>query len=60
MMKELLEKYGINIDQQTIHVSGERMRAFCTDVSGKWVPVEDVMKLLDRIQELEKQIYGSR
>lgn len=59
-MKELLEKYGINIDQQTIHVSGERMRAFCTDVSGKWVPVEDVMKLLDRINELEQQIYGSK
>jgi len=60
IMKELLEKYGINIDQQTIHVSGERMRAFCTDVSGKWVPVEDVMKLLDRINELEQQIYGSK
>jgi len=60
MMKELLEKYGINIDQQTIHVSGERMRAFCTDVSGKWVPIEDVMKLLDRINELEQQIYGSK
>ena len=59
-MKELLEKHGININQQTIHVSGERMRSFCTDVSGKWVPIEDVMKLLDRIQELEKQIYGSR
>ena len=60
MMKELLEKHGININQQTLHVSGERMRAFCTDVSGKWVPIEDVMKLMDRIQELEKQIYGSR
>jgi hypothetical protein len=60
MMKELLEKHGINVNQQTIHVSGERMRAFCTDVSGKWVPIEDVMKLMDRIQELEKQIYGSR
>jgi len=59
-MKELLEKYGINIDQQTIHVSGERMRAFCTDISGKWVPIEDVMKLLDRINELEQQIYGSK
>ena len=60
MMKELLEKHSININQQTIHVSGERMRAFCTDISGKWVPVEDVMKLVDRINELEKQIYGSR
>jgi hypothetical protein len=60
MMKELLEKHGININQQTLHVSGERMRSFCTDVSGKWVPIEDVTKLLDRIQELEKQIYGSR
>jgi hypothetical protein len=60
MMKELLEKHSININQQTLHVSGERMRAFCTDISGKWVPVEDVMKLVDRINELEKQIYGSR
>jgi len=60
MMKELLEKYGINIDQQTIHVSGERMRSFCTDISGKWVPIEDVMKLLDRINELEQQLYGSK
>ena len=31
-----------------------------TDVSGKWVPIQDVLKLLERIQELEKQIYGSR
>jgi len=60
MMKELLEKHSINPNQQTIHVSGERMRAFCTDVSGKWVPIEDVMKLLDRINELEQQIYGSK
>ncbi len=59
-MKELLEKHGINIDQQTLHVSGEPMRAFCTDISGKWVPIEDVMKLLDRINELEQQIYGSK
>jgi hypothetical protein len=60
MMKELLEKHSININQQTIHLSGERMRAFCTDISGKWVPVEDVLKLLEKIQELEKQLYGSR
>ena len=60
MMKELLEKHSINPNQQTLHISGERMRAFCTDISGKWVPVEDVMKLVDRINELEKQIYGSR
>ena len=60
MMKKLLEKHSINPNQQTLHISGERMRAFCTDVSGKWVPVEDVMKLVDRINELEKQIYGSR
>ena len=60
MMKELLEKHSINPNQQTLHISGERMRTFCTDVSGKWVPVEDVMKLLERIQELEKQLYGSR
>jgi hypothetical protein len=59
-MKELLEKHGINPNQQTLHISGERMRALCTDISGKWVPVEDVMKLMDRINELEKQIYGSR
>jgi hypothetical protein len=31
-----------------------------TDVSGKWVPIEDVLKLLERIAELEKQLYGSR
>jgi len=31
-----------------------------TDTSGKWVPIDEVMKLLERIQELEKQIYGSR
>jgi len=60
IMKELLEKYGIDINQQTIHVSGERMRSLCTDISGKWVPIEDVMKLLDRINELEQQIYGSK
>jgi hypothetical protein len=60
MMNELLEKHNIGINQQTIHISGERMRAFCTDISGKWVPIQDVMKLVDRIHELEKQIYGSR
>ena len=59
-MKELLEKHNVGYNQQTIHISGERMRAFCTDVSGKWVPIEDVMKLLDRINELEQQIYGSK
>jgi hypothetical protein len=31
-----------------------------TDVSGKWVPLQEVQKLLERIQELEKQLYGSR
>ena len=31
-----------------------------TDISGKWVPIQDVLKLLERINELEKQIYGSR
>ena len=31
-----------------------------TDVSGKWVPIEEVLKLLERIQELEKQLHGSR
>ena len=60
MMKELLEKHSINPNQQTIHISGERMRSFCTDISCKWVPVGDVMKLMDRINELEQQIYGSK
>ena len=31
-----------------------------TDVSGKWVPVQEALKLLERIQELEKQLHGSR
>ena len=31
-----------------------------TDVSGKWVPIQEVLKLLEKIQELEKQIYGGR
>lgn len=31
-----------------------------TDVSGKWVPISEVLKLLERIAELEKQLYGSR
>lgn len=31
-----------------------------TDVSGKWVSIEQVMKLLEKIQELEQQLYGSR
>jgi len=31
-----------------------------TDVSGKWVPIQEVLKLLEKIQELEKQLYGSR
>jgi len=59
-MKYLLEKHSIGYEQQTIHISGQRMKDFCTDISGKWVPISDVMKLVDRIQELEKQIYGSR
>jgi len=60
IMKELLKKHSINVNQQTIHISGERMRSFCTDISGKWVPIQDVEKLVNRINELEKQIYGSR
>ena len=36
------------------------MKNITTDISGKWVPIEDVMKLLERIQELERQLYGSR
>jgi hypothetical protein len=59
-MKELLEKHDIGYNQQTIHISGDRMRNFCTDISGKWVPIQDVMNLVERINELEKQIYGSR
>ncbi len=31
-----------------------------TDISGKWVPIQEVLKLLERINELEKQIYGSK
>jgi hypothetical protein len=31
-----------------------------TDVSGKWVPIQEILKLLEKIQELEKQLYGSR
>jgi len=35
-----------------------------TDVSGKWVPIQEVLKLLERIQELEQQLeqqlYGSK
>ena len=31
-----------------------------TDVSGKWVPISEVLKLLERIQELEQQLYGSK
>ena len=31
-----------------------------TDVSGIWVPIDEVLKLLERLQELEKQLYGSR
>jgi hypothetical protein len=59
-MKELLNKHNIGIDQQTIHISGTRMVEFCTDISGKWVPIRDVMQLVDRISELEQQLYGSR
>ena len=31
-----------------------------TDVSGKWVPIAEALKLLEKIQELQKQLYGSR
>ena len=31
-----------------------------TDVSGKWVSIDEVLKLLERLHELEKQLYGSR
>lgn len=59
-MIKMLEKHNIGYEQQTIHISGTRMKEFCTDISGKWVPIRDVMKLVDRIHELEKEIYGSR
>jgi hypothetical protein len=36
------------------------MNNITTDVSGKWVPIQEVLKLLERIQELEKQLYGSK
>jgi len=36
------------------------MNNITTDISGKWVPMSEVLKLLERIQELEKQVYGSR
>ena len=60
MMNEFLKKHNIDINSQTVHISVERMKNFCTDISGKWVPIQDVMKLIERIQELEKQLYGSR
>ena len=59
-MKELLKEHNIDTEKSIIHISRERMKDFCTDISGKWVPVEDVLKLVDRINELEKQLYGSR
>ena len=31
-----------------------------TDVSGKWVPIAEVLKLLEKIQELETQLYESK
>ena len=31
-----------------------------TDVSVKWVSIQEVLKLLERIAELEKRVYGSR
>lgn len=31
-----------------------------TDISGKWVPIAEALKLLERIQEIETQLYGSR
>jgi hypothetical protein len=41
------------------HPMGKKMNV-TTDVSGKWVPIQEVLKLLEKIQELEKQIYGGR
>ena len=31
-----------------------------TDISGKWVPIQEVLKLLEKINQLEKELYGSR
>ena len=31
-----------------------------TDVSGKRVPIQEVLKLLERIAKLEQQLYGSK
>ena len=31
-----------------------------TDISGKWVPIQEVLKLLEKLNELEKELYGSR
>lgn len=56
----MLEKHHIGYEQQTIHISGTRLKEFCTDISGKWVPIRDVMQLVERINELEQQIYGSK
>lgn len=34
--------------------------SYHSDSSGKWVPIEDVLRLMERIRELEQQIYGSK
>ena len=31
-----------------------------TDVSGKWVSIEQVMKLLEKLAELEAKVYGGK
>jgi hypothetical protein len=31
-----------------------------TDVSGKWVSIDQVMKLLELIAELESKVYGGK
>jgi hypothetical protein len=59
-LKKMLAQHNVNPKQQTIHISGDRLQQLCTDISGKWVPIQEVQKLMERINELEKQIYGSR
>ena len=31
-----------------------------TDVSGKWVSIEQVMKLLEKLADLESKVYGGK
>lgn len=42
------------------HNYSEGNQMISTDVSGKWVPIAEAVKLLERIRELETQLYGSK